>query len=339
MKVARLHGPHDLRLHDEPDPIPGPDQELIRITTVGLCGSDRHWFMDGSIGGATVDRPLVLGHEIAGVIDAGPRRGERVAIEPADACETCDVCRSGRSNLCETTQFAGHGTVDGGLRTLMAWPSRLLTPIPDSIEDPEAALLEPLGVALHAWDLGKVRPGMAVAVFGCGPIGLLLIRVLRARECGLIVAVEPLAHRRAAALVAGATVALEPGGGGAPPVDVAFELSGEDEALAAAIDTIRPGGRVVLVGIPSPDRTTFPASAARRKGLTLLLARRMAATALGRATELVAAGTVSLSGIVSERHPLDDVEAAFAALVERRGTKIVIALVVPERRDLTCEIV
>ena len=323
MRVVRLHGPRDLRLHDEPDPIPEPDEELIRVTTVGLCGSDRHWFLDGAIGGATVVGPLVLGHEIAGVIAAGPRRGTRVAVDPADPCERCDTCRSGRSNLCPSTRFAGHGAVDGGLRTLMAWPGRLLTPIPDSIGDAEAALLEPLGVAIHAWDLGKVQAGMAVGVFGCGPIGLLLIRLLRARGSGPIVAVEPLAHRRSAALDAGATVTLDPAAD-VPPVDVAFEVSGEDDAVAAAMEAIRPGGRIVLVGIPSPDRTSFPASVARRKGLTLLLARRMAATALDRAAELAGSGTVALAGLVSERHPLEDVTAAFAALAERRATKIVV---------------
>jgi L-iditol 2-dehydrogenase len=313
-----------VRLHDEPDPIPRPNEELVRITAVGLCGSDRHWFLDGAIGESTVDRPLVLGHEIGGVIAAGPRRGVRVAVEPADPCERCDVCRSGRSNLCPTTRFAGHGTVDGGLRTLMAWPARLLIPIPPSIGDVEAALLEPLGVAVHACDLGKVREAMTVGVLGCGPIGLLLIRLLAARGSESIMAIEPLAHRRAAALAAGATDAVPPGAAGSASVDVAFEVSGEDAAVAEAMEAIRPGGRIVLVGIPSPDRTTFPASLARRKGLTLLLARRMAATALARATELVASGAISFDGLISDRLPLDSAALAFLRLVERRGTKIMI---------------
>jgi len=324
MRAVRLHGAGDLRLHDEPDPIPAAGEELVGVTAVGLCGSDRHWFLDGSIGGATAERPLVLGHEIAGVIETGPRRGLRVALDPADPCERCDVCRSGRSNLCPETRFAGYGTVDGGLRTLIAWPARLLAPIPDAIRGSEAALLEPLGVAIHAAGLGKVRDGMTAGVFGCGPIGLLLIRVLRAAAAGPIVAVEPLAHRRAAALASGASDVLEPGPLTTPPVDVAFEVSGEDQAVAAAMEAIRPGGRIVLVGIPSPDRTTFPASVARRKGLTLLLARRMAASALGRAIDLAASGAVDLSGLVSDRFPLHDAPAAFARLAGQEGLKTVI---------------
>jgi L-iditol 2-dehydrogenase len=326
MRAVRLHGPRDLRPHDEPDPIPEPGEELIRVTAVGLCGSDRHWYLDGAIGATTVERPLVLGHEIAGVIEAGPRRGLRVAVDPADPCEQCETCRSGRSNLCPATRFAGHGAIDGGLRTLMAWPGRLLEPIPDAIGDAEGALLEPLGVAIHAADLGKVRDGMAIGVVGCGPIGLLLIRLLRSQGSGAIVAMEPLAHRRAAALESGATLAIEPAPDGGPPVDVAFEVSGEDDGLAAAMEAIRPGGRVVLVGIPSPDRTAFPASLARRKGLTLLLARRMAATALGRAAKLAAAGTVDLTGLVSERHPLAEAEAAFAGLADQRGSKVTVEI-------------
>lgn len=324
MIAVRLHGPGDLRLHDEPDPVPEPGEELVRVTAVGLCGSDRHWFLDGAIGRAVVERPLVLGHEIAGVIATGLRRGVRVAVDPADPCEQCDTCRSGRSNLCPTTRFAGHDPFDGGLRTLMAWPGRLLTAVPDTIGDLEAALLEPLGVAIHARDLGKVRDGMTVGVFGCGPIGLLLIRVFGGSGSGPVVAVEPLAHRRTAALASGASLAVDPELGDIPPVDVAFEVSGEDAGLAAAIEAIRPGGRVVLVGIPSPDRTTFPASVARRKGLTLLLARRMAATALGRATEFVSDGVVSLAGLISDHPPLAGAPAAFTALVERQGLKIVV---------------
>jgi len=328
MRVARLFGPGDLRLADEPDPIPGPDDELVRVTAVGLCGSDRHWFIDGAIGGATLGRPLVLGHEIAGVVESGSRRGLRVAVDPADPCERCELCRTDRSHLCPATRFAGYEPTDGGLRTLMRWPARLLCPVPDSISDAEAALLEPLGVAVHAMDLARVEPGMRVGVFGCGPIGLLFVQLVAAAGCEAIVAVEPLAHRRVAALAAGATIAADPGAEHAMPepssLDLAIEVSGEDEALAAAMDAVKPGARIVLVGIPSPDRTTFPASVARRKELTIQLSRRMAATDLARATALAATGAVRLGMLVTDRHPLEDAQEAFSCLVERRGIKIVV---------------
>jgi len=330
VKALRLHGVGELRLHEEPDPQPGEGELLVRVTAVGLCGSDRHWFVEGGIGDAALERPLVLGHEFAGEVAAGPRAGERVAIDPAVPCEACPVCRAGLQHLCPAVRFAGHGSTDGALRSLLAWPERLAHPIPDAIPDAEASLLEPLGVALHAVDLGHVRPGTSTGVFGCGPLGLLLVQALRAAGAGPVVATEPLPHRREAAAALGVPHAVSPGGlGGVTPaggvgLDVAFEVAGADDALADAIEAVRPGGRVVLVGIPDGDRTSFAASAARRKGLSLLLCRRMAPSDLPRAIGLAASGQVELAPLVSERHPLAGGEDAFAALVSRRGLKIVV---------------
>jgi L-iditol 2-dehydrogenase len=312
VKVLRLHAPGDVRLHDEPEPEPRPGEVVVHVGAVGLCGSDRHWLREGGIGDATLERPLVLGHEVAGVLETG----ERVAVDPAIPCDACPTCAAGLGHLCPEVEFAGH-SLDGGLRERMGWPERFVHPIPDAVEDDDAPLLEPLGVALHALDLGHVERGTCAAVVGCGPIGLLLVRALV--DAGAeVVAADPLPHRLEAALASGARAE-------GANVDVAFEVAGEDEAVAAAIDVVRPGGRVVLVGIPDGDRTSFPAAAARRKGLTLLLARRMKASDLPRAIELVAGGRVDLTGLVTERHTLDDAAAAFDALLERRGLKVVVA--------------
>jgi L-iditol 2-dehydrogenase len=325
VRALRLHAAGDLRLHDEPDPVPSGDEELVRITGVGLCGSDRHWFVHGGIGDAVLGPPLVLGHEVAGVVADGPRRGLRVAVDPADPCRRCDLCLSGAGHLCESLRFLGHGACDGGLRTLLAWPRYLLRPLPESIADAEAPLLEPLGIAVHAIDLGGIRPGMSAGVYGCGPIGLLLVQLLRALGCAPIVATDVVPHRLEAARAMGATRAADASvAADLPGVDVAFEAAGNDAAVADAVRAVRAGGRVVLVGIPSDDRTSFRASVARRKGLTLALCRRMRGTDLPRAIRLVEAGRVELAPLVSERHPLVDVRAAFEGLVERRGLKIVI---------------
>jgi L-iditol 2-dehydrogenase len=330
MKALRLHGAGDLRLHHEPDVRAGKGELLVDVTAVGLCGSDRHWVVEGGIGDAVLERPLVLGHEFVGVVASGPRTGARVALDPAVPCGRCAVCAAGLPHLCPDIRFAGHGGTDGALRTRLAWPGRLAYPLPDTIPDAEAALLEPLGVALHALDLGHVREGMTAGVFGCGPIGLLLLQALAARGAETVVATDPLPHRRAAARASGAARAVAPeelpdvslpGGFG---VDVAFEAAGTDDAVADAIASVRPGGRVVLVGIPDGDRTSFEASVARRKGLTLLLCRRMKPDSLTRAIELAEDGRVDLSLLVGERYPLPAWEQAFAALVERRGLKVVV---------------
>jgi len=281
----------------------------VRVTAVGLCGSDRHWFLEGGIGDAVLDRPLVLGHEFVGTIESGSRAGERVALDPAVPCGRCSICLGGNPHLCPELRFAGHGTTDGALRTSLAWPERLAHALPDDLSDTEGSLLEPLGVALHAVDLAKARPGSTAGVFGCGPLGLLLVQT--------IVASDPLPHRAEAAASLGATLENR-------EVDVTFEAAGDDAALADAMAAVRPGGRVVLVGIPEGDRTTFTASTARRKGLTLLLCRRMKPADLPRAIRLAEAGEVELGGLVSGRFALSEWREAFDELVERRGLKVVV---------------
>lgn len=324
MLTARLHGRRDIRLAEEGTPVPGPDEVLLDVTAVGLCGSDRHWFEDAAIGGSPLDRPLVLGHEIAAVIAEGPEAGVRVVVEPAIPCETCPTCVSGRRELCPTAGFAGFGPTDGALRGSMAWHRRLLRPIPSTIPDAEASTLEALGIALHAIDLAGVTPSSSVAVIGCGPIGLLVIRALVDAGVAEVLAGDPLPHRRAAAEDAGAIVMAADGPVPSSRVDVAIECAGEDPAVDAAVEIVRPGGRVILVGIPSSDRTSFAASVARRKGLTLVLCRRMRPDDLGRAIELVAAGRIDVAPLITHRYPLAEVGEAFHALTERRGLKVVV---------------
>lgn len=321
MAVARLHAPGDLRLHEEPIPTPADGEVLLRVASVGLCGSDRHWFLDGSIGGTAIGEPLVLGHEFAGVIASGPGAGRRVVAEPAIPCGRCRTCMAGRLELCPTARFAGYGGTDGALRTFTTWPDALLVPLPGTVGDDEAALLEPLGIALHAIHLASLEPGATVAVVGAGPIGQLVTRALVAGVGGAaeVSVAELLPHRQALAVAAGARPIVL----GDEP-DVVIECAGEDAAVDAAIALVRPGGRVVLVGIPGEDRTTFTASVARRKGLTLQLCRRMRPRDLAEAVALVEAGTISLDGLVSHVLPLAEVAAAFDHLARRDGYKVVV---------------
>ena len=330
MRAARLHAAGDLRVGEEPEPAAGAGMSLVRVTAVGICGSDLHWWDEGAIGDATLAHPLVLGHEGAGVIAEGPRRGERVAIDPAITCGTCRACRDGYANLCYRIRFAGHGETDGMMRELMAWPAELLHPLPDAVTDADGALLEPLGVAVHSVDLGHLPFGGTASVVGCGPIGLLLISVLKAAGASSVLAVEPLAHRREAASRYGADLVAEPDS--APGsvreltglgVDVAFEAAGTDEAVRLALDSVRPGGRVVLAGIPGDDAIAFQASMARRKGLTIAMVRRMNHV-YPRAISLAARGVVDLGALVSRRAGLGEVKEAFGDAAHRTGLKVII---------------
>lgn len=329
----RLHAAGDLRLHDEPMPVPGPDEALVRVTAVGLCGSDLHWFGEAGIGDARIAQPLVLGHEFAGVIDSGERRGERVAIDPAIPCEQCEFCHEGNPNLCIALHFAGHGADDGALREYVTWPFRCLHPLPVSMTDADGAMLEPLGVALHAVDLGKVKPGMTVGVFGCGPIGLLVLQVARAAGATPIIATDKLAHRLEAARSFGAAMVIQADRGrenadvwaatNGRGVDVAVEAAGENDAVESAIAASKPGGRVVLAGIPADDRTAFTASVARRKGLMIKLSRRMKHT-YPRAIRLVQSGAVDVRSLVTHRFPLEKTNEAFVVAQKREGLKVII---------------
>jgi L-iditol 2-dehydrogenase len=333
MPVARLHGMGDLRLAEEPVPDPGPGESLVRVTAVGICGSDLHWYAEGGIGDARLERPLVVGHESAGVIVGGPRDGEPVAIDPAIPCDICELCVAGHRNLCLHIRFSGHGRTDGSLRQFIAWPDAQLHRLPDTLSAAEGAMLEPLGVALHAFDLGHVRPASTIAVIGAGPIGLCLVQLARASGAGQVLAAEPLPHRAEAAARSGADVVLPADPAGFPQAladatggrgaDVVFEAAGTDAAVALALDAAMPGARVVLAGIPDGDTTTFSASTARRKGLTLVMVRRMKEM-YPRATRLVERGLVDVASVVTARYPLAEAVEAFEAARERRGLKVVI---------------
>jgi L-iditol 2-dehydrogenase len=331
--TARFHAARDLRLAEEAMPVPADGESLVRITAVGLCGSDLHWYEDGGIGDARITRPIVGGHEMAGVVEGGPLDGVRVAVDPAIPCHRCDLCTRGHQNLCRSLDFAGHATRDGGLQQYLAWPTARLHPLPDALSDADGAMLEPLGVAVHAVDLGHIPLGGSVAVIGCGPIGLMVIQVARAAGAARVLAADPLPHRRLAAAARGADAVLDPADDGYVAgladftrglgVDVAFEIAGTDPAIAAAMDAVRPGGRVVLAGIPSTEASAFPASVARRKGLTIAMVRRMKEV-YPRATALVTGGLADVRGMVSHRFPLADARDAFEAAVARRGLKVLV---------------
>jgi L-iditol 2-dehydrogenase len=329
MRSVRLHGPANLQVHDEPVPVAAEGEQLVHVKAVGVCGSDLHWFSEGEIGDAKLEHPLVLGHEFAGVTEDG----QRVAIDPAIPCGHCEFCEHGNPNLCSSLIFAGHGKTDGALREWLAWSEKSLFPIPDSISDADGAMLEPLGIAIHAVDLGKLKAGMTVGVFGCGPIGLLIIQMAKLSGAANIIATDKLAHRVEAAKRYGASEAFLIGDDSGRSaigaaingreVDVAFEAVGTQDAVDDAFAAVLPAGKVILAGIPEDDRTSFSASTARRKGLTIKLVRRMKHT-YPRAIELVSKGLVDVRSMVTHRFPLEQSVEAFRVAQRREGLKIII---------------
>ena len=332
-KALRLHGVSDLRLHDEPLPVPGSGDLLVRVTAVGICGSDLRWLAQAGIGNERLTEPLVPGHEFAGVIDSSERRGQRVAVDPAISCGACEFCQGGHPNLCTAQRFAGQATQDGALREYLAWPLRCLYPLPDALTDADGAMLEPLGVAIHAVDLSHLRAGMTVAVLGCGPVGLLILQLARTLGAVRLIATDTLPHRLEAARLLATVDPFQADGGreageivaatGGRGVDIAFETAGDNAAVEAAVASLRPGGCLVLVGIPADDRTSFSASIARRKGLTIKLSRRMKHT-YPRAIHLVETGAVDVRSLVTHRFPLAQFDRAFDVARRREGLKVIV---------------
>lgn len=332
MLAARLHGPGDMRVERLPHPgAPGPGQVLLRVLAVGVCGSDLHTFRHARVGDTRVESPLVLGHEFAGVVEqTGPDAmdgrfcpltpGTRVAVDPAQPCGRCEFCERGHPNLCENLRFVGLWPDAGALCQWMHVPSRCCFPVPDGLDDAEAVMLEPLGVAIHAVDLARIRVGQRVAVLGAGPIGLCLLQLARLAGASAVYVTDRFHWRLALAERLGATAAwncqaADPvqevrqatGGRG---VDVAFEAAWCDHSLNQAAEMLCMGGRLMVVGISDNDQMVLCHSTARRKGLWIVMVRRMKHT-YPRALVLAEQRMVELRAMVTHRFPLAAAAHAF----------------------------
>ncbi len=343
MWAARLYGPRDLRVERVPlPPEPSPGEALLRVTVTSICGSDLHTYTDGRIGDTFVESPLVLGHEFAGVVLAvGPgtrdgndellQPGQRVAVDPAMPCGRCEFCEKGHPNLCRRMHFCGLWPDDGSLCEYMIMPGHSCFPVSDRISDIEAALLEPLGISMHAVDLAKLKVGESAAILGAGPIGLMTLEIARLSGVDPIFVTEPLPWRVEMARRYGATQVINPtetdpvraimaatNGRG---VDVVFEVAWGAETVAQAAEIACLGGRLILVGIPGEDVLTMRHSAARRKGLTIKMSRRMKHV-YPRAIRLAEQGRVNLMGMVTHRFPLTQAAEAFALNADYRDQVI-----------------
>jgi L-iditol 2-dehydrogenase len=344
---VRLHGPKDLRVEKLSDPArPGPGEVLVRVHAAGICGSDLHTYLEARIGDTKLRGPLVLGHEFAGTIEAvgedGSKEhllslnpGMRVAVDPAQPCGHCERCREGDPNLCLHLRFCGLYPDNGCLSEKIIMPAACCFPLPREIDDEAGALLEPLGVALHAVDLAKARVGESALVIGAGPIGLLIVQAAKLAGMDPVFVVEPLPWRLHLADTLGG-VSIDPSLGdpvermrsatNGRGVDVAFEAAWADESVQLAAESARPGGRLVLVGIPREDDLTLKHSTARRKGLTILFSRRMKHT-YPRAIRLVERGEIDVKRLISHRFPLSETPDAFALNSEYRDEVVKIMII------------
>jgi len=317
MRAARLHAVRDLRVEDVLDPVPAPGEVLLAVRAVGVCGSDLHHYLEGSIGAITAHEPFILGHEFAAeVLEGGSLApGTLVAVDPNRSCGACEWCRDGHTNLCPGVRFAGVPPYPGALAEYATARPEELVPLPPGFDAATGALLEPLGVAIHALDLARLRPMASVAVLGLGPIGLLLLQVARACGAGQVVAVDPLAYRCALASTLGADAVATTAAGvleatDGRGVDVVLEATNSPAGPQHAAEAVRVGGRLVLVGIPTGNSFALDAALVRRKGLTIKMSRRMRHV-YPRAIAMVQAGKVTFTPLFTHRFDLDGAPAAF----------------------------
>ncbi len=326
MPAALLYGIRDIRLENIPVPRPGPGEVLLKLASVGVCGSDVHYYVDGRIGDAIVEAPIIMGHEFSATIaelGAGVESlavGQLVAVEPAINCGHCEMCLTGHPNLCPNVIFCGTPPVNGVFTHYAVMPAHNCFPLPQGVSAIEGAMLEPLGVAIHTVDLSHLKVGQTIAVLGAGPIGLLIAAVAKAAGAGKIYMTEPLAHRRQFALDYIADEVFDPetqdvvaeimratAGRG---VDVSFEAAGAQETPEQGAEMVRLGGTLVLCGIPSEDELHLKASLIRRKGLTIKMVRRMKHV-YPRAILLVETGMIDVKPVVSHLVALENIQDAF----------------------------
>ncbi len=321
MRAAFIHGIRDVRVGELPDAQPTETELLLKVSSVGICGSDLHYYLEGGIGRDRIRQPYVPGHEFcARVVDDraekfGLKKGQMVAVDPARPCYHCENCLAGHHNLCLNMVFRGAAPNTGAFTQYVTAPPTALFPIPDGISSEEVTMMEPLGIALATMDLGKIRLLEDVCVLGCGPIGLCIVQL--AKLCGAdhVYAIDPIPYRAEAARKLGADKAggdhrqvMEWTGGRG--VDICIEITDNGASFEQAGDVIRLGGRIILGGIPEGGRYTTESFDLRRKGATVKLVRRMGHV-YPRCIRLVESKRIDIASIVTHKWELDDVKTAF----------------------------
>ena len=329
MTVSVLDGPGKLRLEERPVPDPGPGEVLVRVASVGVCGSDTHYFREGRIGDFVVESPLVLGHEASGRIEAAGSGvdpallGTRVSLEPGVPKPYSAPTLAGHYNLDPDVRFFATPPVDGAFAEYVVHPAAFAHPVPEGLSDDAAALLEPLSVALAARAAGQVQLGDKVLVAGAGPIGLLVSAVCAL--AGAEVTVTDVRAERleaAARYGAGRTFTAADAPESAPEYQVFIDATGAEPAVLAGLQRLAPRGRCVLVGMGA-DTIALPVPLVQGRELRITGTFRYANT-WPLAVDIASRGLIDLDGLVTSRHGLDDVEAALVAGAREGALKAVV---------------
>lgn len=318
MTASVLTAPHAIALADVPVPVLAARQVLVRVEAVGVCGSDTHFYETGAIGDIRVQGPVILGHESAGTIvavgaEVDPARvGARVSVEPQIVCRSCQYCKEGQYHLCPQVKFYGAWPIDGSFADYEVIDDDFAHTIADTMTFAQAAMAEPVSVAVHAARRAHIRVGDRVLVTGAGPIGILFAQVAKAFGAAEVVISDPVANRRDFALQLGVNRALDPMvenlDGYGEYFDAYVDASGNARAIGSAFPAIRRGGIAVLVGMGG-DELEIPVSMLQHREITLTGTFRYVNT-WPTALQLISAGAVVVDPLITGRFGLQDVEEA-----------------------------
>lgn len=337
MKAAVLHVPRKIRIEEREIPKIKDDEVLVKVQRVGVCGSDVHYYEHGRIGDFVVRKPLILGHESAGVVVevgkdvVGFKEGDRVCLEPGIPCRKCEFCKTGRYNLCPDVVFLATPPVDGAFTEYLAHPADFTYKIPDSMSLVEGALMEPLSVGLHAARRGHVCSGSTVCVLGAGPIGIVSIQAVKAAGASRIIAVDLENYRLQMAKKLGATdiisakeddvvevvMDLTDGKG----LDVVIEAAGAVKTTEQTVLLAKRGGVAVWVGMAPTEKIPIPIHAAIAKEIDIHPVFRYA-NVYPLAIELVASGVIDLKSMISVEFILDQTKEALEYPIQNAATSI-----------------
>lgn len=319
MKVAVLEGIKKISIQEREIPEPKEDEVLVKIKSVGVCGSDIHYYNEGRIGSFIVEKPLILGHECSGeVVKVGSKVkslkvGDRVALEPGIPCRRCEFCKTGRYNLCPDVVFMATPPIDGAFAEYVVHPQDFAFKLPDSISYDEGALIEPLSVGIYATERANVKPGDRVLIFGAGPIGLVTLQAVRAYGVSDVSIVDINDFRLSKAKELGANQVInskrEKIEDFICEADIIFEASGNSSVIKETTRFTKRGGKIVFIGLASEDYIGLNINEISSKELDILGIFRYA-NVYKKAIDLVANGKINLRSLVTHHFTLENTQEA-----------------------------
>jgi L-iditol 2-dehydrogenase len=321
-------------MFDVPDPKINSDYDvLIKMTHVGVCGSDVHYYANGKIGKQVVNYPFTVGHEGAGIVVSTGSKvrkvkpGDRIAIDPAMPCSECDQCLSNRPHTCRKLRFLGcPNQAEGCLSEYILMPEESCFPLPDEISQDEASLSEPLCVGYYAVKLSGMKPGSTIGILGAGPIGMSVLVSSFINNPGNVYITDKLDYRLDIAKKNGAWWTGNPNNIDIyteikkiqpEMLDVVFECCGQQEAIDQAISLLKPGGKLMIVGIPEVSRYSFSVDDMRHKEICIQNVRRQNGV-VEECLDHIRSGRIKMNDWVTHRFPLEKTQQAFELVANYR---------------------